>query len=429
MTNILPPSGIYDKFKLYVKATGASFLKSDEVPLLEATNLDEPFLRMLLRARGRNRLVGPANGFKTKIKWKVAGGYGARQPGTPVQWDRRGSLEFMGSHYCHEFGSLQLIEDEVKKQVGSVFSAERMAQQFDDVLNNNKQDLYVDLAQTIEKTIKRVPIPAMEIGKANVPRGIFMGMNEWKKGHGTAGEIKGDGAMPGISTIQEYDVSDPDAKMAATVERYNAIGKQDGTNPGHLFEAFARGYRNVKFRQVPLAESYTQGSEGFRECFATFEGAMLVERTLHAHDHVTAEETSNGTLYEVRTRIKGMEIIDVPGLEDVAICPDYLAPVSGAFSQPDPASFDMYEAGAPDQVYRTELESANAKGPRFYMPYQAHIRPIWDEECFMRTSPMYTLDETIPDAMVMHIRNDRNLHFESFRRNLIIAPGANIAGY
>jgi len=429
MTTPTPPPSIYSKFKLYVKTTGSAFLRSDSVPILESTALDYPLLRCLLRARGRNRLVGPANGFQSKIKWKIKKGYGAREPGTPVTWNRRGSLEFMASHYCHEFGTLQLIEDEIKKQVGSVWSPESMAQQFDSVLENNKQDLYVDIAESIEDTLGRVPDGRMEDQTNNIPRSIFAGMNEWKAAHGDSpglagAEIKADGAMPGVTLLQNYDVTKPGTKVGATVEYYDTVGKDDGTTGRHLFEAFARGLRNVNFRAVPLAEQYTQGSEGFREVFASLDGHILLGRTLAAHDNVIASMDDAETVYDIKTRFKGMEMVDWVGLEDIAVCPKYTSGSSGV--TPDPTSYEAYDASLEEQSYETETSDVNSSGPRFYIPFQEHIRPIWDPDSFMAESPMYELRETTPDAMVMYVKNDRNLHFESFRRNLVIRPAGNI---
>lgn len=411
-------SSIFSKFKLYAKSTGASFFQSDELPLLESTDISYPFLEMLLGQRAANSLAGPANGFTSKVKWKIKKGYGPRLPGTPVKWDRRGSLEFMSSHYCKEFGSLQFIEDEVKKQIGSVWSAERMAQQFDSVLQNMKQDLYVDIAETIEDTAKRVGTPLMENGEANVPRSIWMGLNEWKAGHNHAsGPVVADGMFPGVTKLQEYDPTTPGARMAAHVEVYSAVGKEQGTTPGHLFDAMMRGVRNTNFRQVPLAEGYTQGTATRVRAYASIEGVSLAARTLAAHDNVIADEGDVNRVYSVSTRLKGMELVDVFGLEDIPICASY-----DGNGDPSDVAAQRYQAGAIDQAYFTELESPNAKGPRIYIPYVPHIRPIWDEECFMVTSPIYSLDETIPDAMVMHVRNDRNIHFESFRRGVVIRP-------
>lgn len=406
-------TSIFSKFKLYAKSTGASFFQSDELPLLESTELSLPFLEMLLQMRSANSLAGPANGFTSKVKWKVKRGYGARLPGTPVKWDRRGSLEFMSSHYCKEFGSLQFIEDEVKKQIGSVWSAERMAQQFDSVLDNMKQDLYVDIAETIEDTAKRVGTPLMEASESNVPRSIFQGLNEWKTGHG----VVADGMFPGVTVMQEYDPTTPGAKMAAHVETYSLVGKTTGSAPGHLFEAFMRGLRNTQYKPYPLAEGMTQGTAPRQKCFASIEGVALAARTLAAHDNVIASETDVNSVYSVTSRMKGLELVDVYDLENIPLCPDYDS--NGA---PTTAAAGQYVAGLMDQVYFTELTSPYAKGPRFYIPDAQRIRPIWDEECFMMTSPIYSLDETIPDAMVMHVRNDRNLHFEGFRRGVVIRP-------
>ena len=409
--------GIYTKFKTYVKATGASYPDAAVVPILESTERRYPWTGCLLRARDSRRLRGPADGFKTKIKWKTAKGYGPRLPGTPVTWQRRGSLEFLSTNYCQEFGTLQFIEDEVKKQVGSVWSAESMAQQFDDILQNYFQDLHVDITETIEETTSRVPTELMEDGEANVPRSIFMGMNEWKTAHGGVA----DGCLPGITSIENYDPTTAGAKMAATVVSYSEVGSEDGMAPGHFFEAFTRGLREVDFRAVPLAEKYTQGTEGFSECFTSLEGILLSRRTLAAQDNVIAEESFNN-VYSLESRMKGLTMIDVPGQEDWAGCPDYTI-TTGA-----PAtSTSTYVAGALDQVYKTEQTSAYGKGPRFYIPYQPHIRPIWDEENFMRKSPIYALEETVPDAMVCWVKNDRNLHFQSFRRNLVIRPDSSVS--
>lgn len=409
---------LFSKFKLYLKSTGASHFQADELPLLESTEIGLPFLEMLLRFRSTNSLAGPANGFTSKVKWKVERGYGARQPGTPVQWQRRGSLEFMTSHYCKEFGSLLFVEDEVKKQIGSVWSAERMAAQFDSVIDNMKQDLYVDIAETIEETAKRVGTPLMEADGANVPRSIFQGLNEWKKGHTHAsGPVLADGCFPGVTKLQEYDVTNPDARFGARVEVYSKIGKETGLVPGHLFEAFARGLRNTNKKPYPLAEGMTQGTAPRQRVYCSLEGSMLGARTLAAHDNVIADEGDVNKVYTVVGRMKGLEMIDVPGLESIPLCPSY----DGSAAPTDVAA-QRYVAGALDQVYYTELESPNAKGPRYYIPDEMRIRPIWDEECFMVTSPIYSLDETIPDAMVMHVRNDRNIHFEAFSRGVVIRP-------
>jgi hypothetical protein len=419
--------GIYDRFKVYAKSTGASFLRSAEVPLLESTELSLPFLEMALRGRSRNRLVGPANGIRSKVKWKVSRSYGSRTPGTPVQWNRRGSLEFLGSSYCHEFGTLQFIEAEIKKQIGSVWSAERMAQQFDSVLENGKQDLYVDIAEYLEEQMKAVPVKEMEDGASNLTRSLFMGLNEWTTAHGDAGQIKANGAMPGITRIEDYDVTVPGSKFGPRIETYTTVGKNTTGAKGSLFEAIARGFRNINFKAYPLAEGHTQGTmaEGHSEVFASIEGHMLIANSLAAHDNVISDDGDWQKVYGMTSRFKGAAFIDVPGLEDVPICPDYL--VGGAA---DPASYDLYvpTQGA-EQVYRTELTSANAKGPRFYVPYQSHVRLMWDEDSFMAESPMYELRETTPDALVCYVKNDRNMHFESFRRGLVIRPGANITGF
>lgn len=418
--------GIYDRFKLYAKTTGASFLRSADLPLLESTELRLPFLEMALRARGRNRVIGPANGIRSKIKWKHDRSYGARTPGTPVKWERRGSVEFLGSSYCHELGTLQFIRAEIKKQIGSVFSAERMAQQFDDVMRNGKQDLYADIAEQIEETLKRVPDAKMEDGKSNIPRSFFMGLNEWKVGHGADGEIKADGAMPGITRIEDYDVTVPHAKFGAHVETYKSIGKNATGAKGHLFAAFARGFRNVNFTVYPLAEGMMEGTaaEGHAEVLCSLDGYMLLADTLAAHDNVISEEGDWQKVYGMMTRFKGAQFIDVPGLENVAICPDY-----DANGNPVSTAYDLYDPNADEQVYRTESTSVNAKGPRYYVPYQKHVRLMWDEESFMAESPMYELRETTPDALVCYVENDRNLHFESFRRGLVIRPSANITGF
>ncbi|MEM6675603.1 MAG: hypothetical protein AAF726_22320 [Planctomycetota bacterium] len=408
---------IYSRFKTYVKATGAGYPNADQLPLLESTARDYPITRFLLRGRNRNRITGPANGFRTKIKWGIKKGYGPRIPGTPVTWQRRGSLEFLESHYCQEFGTMQFIEDEVKKQVGSVFSAESMAQQFDDILSNYMQDMYVDVTETIEERSLAVPTPLMEEGtEANVPRSIFVGMNEMKAGHGGVA----DGIFPGFTTVQGYDPTVPGAKMAANVVTYSALGKTDGS-PGHLFEAVTRGLHEVNYKAVPLAEDYTQNTEGFNEMHSSLDGVLQMQSTLAAHDHVVAIE-GRDNVFTTDVRYKGLTLVDVPDLENIAVCGDY--DVAGA---PIDISGN-FVAGAEEQAYFTEQTSTSA-GPRYYVGYQPHIRPIWDEENFQRRPEqgIYALDETIPDAMVTWIKNDRNLHFESFRRNLVIRPLTTIA--
>lgn len=409
-------TGIFSKFKTFVKATGASFPDSAGVPLLESTERRYPYIEMLLRARDARRLKGPADGFKTKIKWKVAKGYGARLPGTPVTWQRRGSLEFLSTNYCQEFGTLQFIEDEVKKQVGSVWSAAAMAQQFDDILQNYYQDMMVDVTEVLEETIKRVPTELMEDGEANVPRSLWAGLNEWKAAH--APTVGADGMFPGFSTFENYDPTTVGAKMAATTVEYSKVGSENGTSPGHFFEAFTSGLRQVDFQAVPLAEQYTQGTEGFNECFTSLEGILLSRRTLAAQDNVIAEESLNA-VYTMESRMKGLRMIDCPDQENLAICPAY------AITTGLPADTEsLHVPGALDQSYHTELDAPYARGPRYYIPYQPHIRPIWDEENFMRKSPVYALEETVPDAMVCWIKNDRNLHFQSFRRGLVIRPNS-----
>lgn len=412
--------GIFDKFVVYAKATGAGYPGADMLPLLESTIRDYPWVRFLLRARGRNRITGPADGFKTKVKWDIKRGYGYQDPGTPVEWKRRGSLNFLSSNYCRELGTVQMIKSEVQKQIGSVFGARQMAQQFDDVLENYMQDLHVDCTEVMEETVNEVPEPGMEAGN-NKCRSIWMGMNEWVEGHG----VTADGCFPGITQIENYDVTAaPAGLMSATVETYTGIGPTTEANQkGHLFRAVSQGLRRVNFRAVPLAEQWSQGTEGFREAFGSLEAIMLVQSTLAAHDSVIAEEGVSG-VYTIDSRFKGLELVDLPGQEDLAICPDYTA--GGA---PGSAAAALYDAGSDTQSYYTELNSPNAKGPRLYIPYQPHIRPIWDEETFMLKSPLYSLDETVPDAMVCWLENYRNLHFESFRRNLVIRPGDDITGY
>ena len=66
--------GIFSKFITYAKATGAAFPGADRLPLAESTVRDYPWVRMLLRGRDRNRITGPADGFKTKVKWSIEKG-------------------------------------------------------------------------------------------------------------------------------------------------------------------------------------------------------------------------------------------------------------------------------------------------------------------------------------------------------------------
>ncbi|NOY26505.1 MAG: hypothetical protein GXP62_11585 [Oligoflexia bacterium] len=413
--------GIFSKFITYAKATGAAFPGSNELPLAESTIRDYPWVRMLLRGRDRNRITGPADGFKTKIKWDIKKGYGPQEPGTPVEWKRRGSLEFLASNYCRELGTVQMIKSEVTKQIGSVWGPTQMAQQFDDVLENYMQDLYLDCTEVMEKTLQEVPNPRMEDGTTNTPRSVFMGMNEWKAGHFSSGGV--DGRMPGIGNIEGYDPALSNGKMAAQTVTYTDLGPTTAANQrGHIFRAVSEGLRRVNYKAVPLAETHSQGTEGFREAFASLEGILMLQSTLAAHDNVIAEDGVDKT-FTIDSRFKGMQMIDVPDLETNPICASYTA---GA---PNTTAAALYDAGSTTQAYFTEMNSPNAQGPRVYIPYQPHIRPIWDDDSFMNKSPLYMLDETVPDAMVCWLENFRNLHFESFRRNLVILPGANITGY
>lgn len=417
MTITVP--GIWDMFKLFAETTGASFSDADDIPLLESTAIDYPGLRMSLRARGRDRLTGPANGFATKIKWRNGGAYDSRTPLTPLQFARMGSIEYLSSNYCHEAGTLMVGKDEVERQGSGVYDATSMRQKFDDVLTNNKQDFYVDVATKIEETFWEVPDPIMEQPQGNRPRSFFAGCNEWKQAHGTVA----DGMFPGITTFENYDPTKANGLMGSTVQTYDTIGAQDGLQKGHLFQAFTRGLRNVNFSAVPLAESLTQGTEGQRECLASLEGILLLNRTLAAHDNMVAEEGAGNALSLVK-RFKDLDFVDVVGMENMAICPDY-----DGNGDPVSTAANAYDATAERQSYSTELTSANARGPRFYVPYQPHMRMIWDENNFMTASEMYELDQTIPDALVMYLFNYRNLHWQSFRRNLVIRPNADISGF
>ena len=407
---------LWNKFLVHAKANGPAVFNAAETPLLESTERDYPWLRMALRAKKGVAQSNSAAGYQSKIKWKHSGNYGALDPGTAADWQRHGSFEFLESEEKREWGSLQFIESEVKRQISGAFDPGLMAQKFDDVLNNMKQDMYVNLAEVIDGTLKAVPSPQMETD-ANVMRSLFMGMNEWKQGHG----VRADGCFPGITKIQNYDPLTPGAKMAAHVENYSNVGKQDGLTTGHIYEAFMRGTRAVDFRSVPLAESFTQGTQGHNECFASIEGIAMVDRTHAAHDNVIAEE-GVGPVYTLTPRVLGVQLMDTNDLENLAICPSY-----DANGDPSTAAAALYQEGAAEQTYFTELTAPNARGPRFYLPYQKDLHLFWGK--YMHTSPIYPLKESVTDAYVMWIENFRNLHWESFRRNLVIAPNADIPGF
>ena len=300
-----------------------------------------------------------------------------------------------------------MIESEVKKQIGSVWGSSQMAQQFDDVLENYMQDLYLDCTEVMEESLQKVPTPFMEDGTSNTPRSIWMGMNEWQAGHITGGTR--DGLFPGITQIENYDPTDaPNGKMAAQVQFYGGTGPTTAANSrNHLFRAVSEGLRRVNYKAVPLAENYSDATEGFSEAFGSLEMIMLIQSTLASHDSVIAEDGVNG-VYSIESRFKGLQLIDVPELETLGICPSY----SAAETPSTTAFTTLYDAGAREQSYYTELTSPNAVGPRLYVPYQPHCRPIWDDDSFMRKSPLYMLDETVPDAMVCWLENFRNLHFE-----------------
>lgn len=406
---------LYDGFKTYIKAQGDSYKTANQLALLETTLRDYPSLRALLRNRSPKSLMSAGRNFKTKFKSKVERNYGKRFPGTPVNFQPRGSLNFLETALAQEFGTIAFVEEEILTQSEGVWSDGDLAQKFDDIVDNAFQDMYVDRAEFINETIWRPGTAQMETGSDNEPRSMPQCLNEWETGHGTTAAR----LFPGVTTIEGQDPTIHGTVMQNAVERYSTVGEITGLVDGHLLTAFARGMRRVNFQPVPTAEMYTQGTTGPKEIFCSIEGCVLVSDTFAAHHHVIAEKGFDGT-YMLASRLGGSLIVDEPLLDDAALYPAY---TSGAgASTPDSGSAAL-------TTYYTEMTSPNCIGPRFYLPYQPHVLPVWQRDNMMRESPIYSLEESAPDVMVAWTKNLRGLHFESMRRGLVVAPDRTITRY
>lgn len=408
-------ASIFDAFTVWLASQGPKLLMGDRVALLLGTDRDYPLTRAVLRGRKLTDLVTSGKEIQSKVKWNIERGYGPLAPGSAVGWQRRGSVDFLTSQWCREFGSLEFNEYEVITQANGVWNPTDMAQTFEQVLDNYLQDFYVDRTQFIEDSLAAIPTNDMETGNGNVARSLLSVINEMQAGHNAAGKA---GMYPdvanGAGVIQGKDLSTQGQKGRAQVFSYTGLGKTAGTlATEHLFKALARAMKKTAFRAVPDAEPFTEDAvTGPREILSDLEGCLLLTDVLAAHDNVIAEQ-SDTSLYTMTTRFSGVEIMDVPAWDDVAMYPRYNG--SGVAQTTTNATLVAWN-DATNGIY----------GPRFFGPNWKYITMQWLRDKFMHESEVYALKETRPDVMVKYTENLRNLHFRAFDRHFVVRPGADL---
>lgn len=409
-------ASIFDAFTVWLASQGPKYKLGDKVALLLGIDRDYPLTRALIRGRKITDLTDAGSSIKTKYKLDIERGYGPLPIGAAVGWQRRGNVAFLETQWCREFGSLEINELEFMTQANGVWQPNDMAQTFEKVMDNYRQDYYVDRTQYVEDSLAAVPTNEMETGDGNVPRSLLAGMNEMQAGHNAAGKA---GMYPdvanGVGTIQGKDTSAWGTKGRAQVFTYTALGKTAGTLvTEHLFKAIARAMRKTAFRAVPDAEPFTEDAvTGPREILSDLEGALLLNDVLAAHDNVISNE-SDTSVYTTVTRFAGTEVVDVPAWDDASMYPRYADTTHAAATTTNATLLPWND------------HDNGLYGPRFFGPNWKYISMQWLRGKFNFESELFELKQTRPGVWVEYMENVRNLHFQAFDRHWVVRPGADM---
>jgi len=305
-------------FDDFVLATGPANLTGPESVINDATK-NSPFLKHLLSGSSMSEMLQGGESIKDELFLQEVRNFKSYKPNARHNWTNPQVLSRWSIPWRFSMDHMSWTDQEIMLNSGDMSEA-ALFRKYKDMKKKLEMNLWTSFTNGLEEQCWAVPDPdEMEETDGLEPNSLFLFNNEFTDA------TDGDGLFPsyrnangGPNTVQGLSPLRYPRWDNQRID-YGDVGLQSAATNRHLFEAFDRLYRQLRFERMPYKPEFSEPTSAPAFITASNNGISIYENSLRVNqDHFRWK--GQDPAYPSAS-YKGVQMLYISELDSAAVYP------------------------------------------------------------------------------------------------------------